>query len=106
MGEPIILTVGQLVGGSITIQTQNALTPPNGMVWYKTSGSRSAPSGWLEAPAIIIDGVFKGVDPNNDSQNDDCYDSCNDTWDGIKWSVREIILPSKDAQGNTVTSIG
>ena len=105
---------------------------PDGKVLYRTSANGE----WIEAPAVIYNGAFLGVDPNNDSQppsnivsrnsyrvsfkdsfsdycSDSCcddqyfyYDTCSDSWDGIRYSVYEIILPSKDAHGNKVMHIG
>lgn len=57
-------------------------TAPNGKVLYKTS----ADGEWLESDADITDGTFNGFNE--------------------KFSAVAIIIPSKDASGNDVTSIG
>lgn len=56
--------------------------PPNGKVLYKTTTGGK----WLEDAADVSDGVFNGFENRE--------------------SAVEVIIPSKDADGNGVTSIG
>ena len=63
--------------------TPPAPTPSNGKVWFKTSASQA---DWSEADADISDGTFNGS---------------NSIYDAV-----EVVIPSKDANGNDVTSIG
>lgn len=58
-------------------------TPPNGKVWFKTSSEQT---DWSEEDADITDGAFTGFASKN--------------------SAVEVIIPSKDANGNAVTNIG
>lgn len=62
--------------------TSDEPTAPNGKVLYKTS----ADGEWLESNADISDGAFNGFNE--------------------KSSAIAVIIPSKDASGNDVTSIG
>lgn len=62
--------------------TPSEPTAPNGKVLYKTS----ADGEWLESNADITDGAFNGFNE--------------------KLSAVAVIIPSKDANGNDVTSIG
>ena len=72
--------IDSLIGGTITITKEQ--TAPNGKVLYKTS----ADGEWLESDADITNGTFSGFDE--------------------KESAVAVIIPSKDANGNDVTSIG
>ena len=78
--------IPMIQGRIITITTGGSTpsepTAPNGKVLYKTSAN----GDWIQSDADITDGTF----------ND---------FDEIKSAVA-VILPSKDASGNTVTNIG
>ena len=63
-------------------QTPNVI-PANGKVLFKTSASQAS---WSEEDAIISNGAFNGF--------------------ANIGSAVEVIIPSKDANGNSVTSIG
>lgn len=76
-------TINRLIGGNIVITTGSSEpTAPNGKVLYKTS----ADGEWLESDADITDGAFYGFDG--------------------KYDAVAVIIPSKDTNGNDVTSIG
>lgn len=86
--DKMAIYIHTLNGGNITITTGGSTpsepTAPNGKVLYKTS-----PDGnWLESAnyADITDGAFNGFDEKGDAV--------------------AVIIPSKDASGNDVTSIG
>ena len=75
--------VTHIVGGDITITTGSSEpTAPNGKVLYKTSTDGE----WLESDADIEDGTFNGFNEKD--------------------SAVAVIIPSKDVDGNDVTSIG
>ncbi len=77
--------INTLIGGSITIGSSGSSLPtaPNGKVLYKTS----ADGEWLETIANIDEnGAFNGFSESE--------------------SAVEVIIPSKDINGNNVTSIG
>ena len=75
--------ITHMVGGDITITTGGSEpTAPNGKVLYKTSTDGE----WLESDADIEDGTFNGFNEKD--------------------SAVAVIIPSKDVDGNDVTSIG
>jgi hypothetical protein len=78
------ININRLNGGNIVIGSGGSSdpTPPNGKVLYKTSSDGE----WLESDADISDGAFNGFNEKN--------------------SAVAVIIPSKDANGNSVTSIG
>ena len=79
------VNINTLITGSMGIGTSSSVpsgpTAPNGKVLYKTS----ADGEWLQSDANIEDGVFYGFNEIDDAV--------------------EVIIPSKDAEGNGVTSI-
>ena len=82
-----MISINELHGGTITISSgtpgpEPVPTAPNGKVLYRTT----AGGEWLQDDAYIRSGVFNGF-PN-------------------KESAVEVILPSKDSNENSVTSIG
>ena len=81
-----MIHIPTIQGGNITITAGGSApvepTAPNGKVLYKTS----ADGDWLESNANITDGAFNGFDE--------------------KEIAVEVIIPSKDASENDVTSIG
>ena len=85
-----MVIINRLNGGDITITTGGSTpsepTAPNGKVLYKTS----ADGEWLQSDADITNGEFNGF---------------NET-DTEKERTVAVIIPSKDASGNDVTSIG
>ena len=80
------VNINTLITGTMTLgsggSTPTEPTAPNGKVLYKTS----ADGEWLQSDANITNGTFNGFNE--------------------KGSAVAVILPSKDASGNNVTSIG
>ena len=79
------VTINVLNAGNMTLGSSGSTpepTAPNGKVLYKTS----ADGEWLQSDANITNGTFNGFTE--------------------KSSAVAVILPSKDASGNDVTSIG
>ena len=82
-----MININTLTCGTITITSgtpgpEPGPTAPNGKVLYKTE----AGGDWLQDDADITDGAFNGF--------------------ANKSNAVEVIIPSKDSSGNTVTSIG
>lgn len=80
------VNINTLITGTMTLgsggSTPSEPIAPNGKVLYKTS----ADGDWLQSDAIIEDGAFNGFEERE--------------------SAVAVIIPSKDASGNDVTSIG
>lgn len=75
--------IAKFSGGEIHITTGGSEpTAPNGKILYKTS----ADGEWLQSNALITNGTFNGFSEKNNAVS--------------------VIIPSKDANGNDVTSIG
>ena len=75
--------IAKFSGGEIHITSGGSeSTAPNGKVLYKTS----ADGEWLQSNALITNGTFDGFNERG--------------------NVVAVIIPSKDASGNDVTSIG